>query len=105
MIERWQPEQVRFGDYYAWRRMTADHRAQKWVWEWLTERGWRRVRGGCQKNRKPADTLMLRVVGVAAEGACRDIAATRPNCPRGAWDDQQKRQNIVALVKKDVRDV
>ena len=55
-------EQIRFGEHYAWRRVVRDEKRRKYVWEWLTQRGWRRVRGGSNGHRKPKDTLMLRVV-------------------------------------------
>jgi len=53
-------EQQRFGEWYAWRRLSR--RGEKLAWEWLTQRGWRRVRGGSNANRKPKDVLMLRVI-------------------------------------------
>ena len=50
------PQQVKDGEHYLWRRMVSGR------WEWLTERGWRRVRGGGHAGRRPADVLRLRFI-------------------------------------------
>lgn len=49
------------GDGFLAKRCVNDVKRKSYKWEWLTLRGWKRVRGGSHGHRRPKDAVVLRV--------------------------------------------